>query len=185
MATFTQTISNAANSVRWFRNGTYFGNSEIWSGRYDNTTYQTSDSALLFTNVTVPKGATIISAVFSLNVKTFTGTPILQLRGEAADSPSAFTTTADGNGRTRTTASVNPGYTTTGNKDVDVSSIIAEIFARAGWASGNNLYLFLEDNGSSVVPSAVITDAVGTYARTLTIEYTIPPSLIRNNIMIF
>lgn len=173
MSTFTQTISDAVNSCRWFRNETFqLYTTEVWSGNYGASggIYGASDSACLFTNVTVPKGATITSAVFSLNVGIYGGSPVLQIRGEDADSPSALATMADGNARIRTTASVNPGYTGAGNKDVDVSTIVAEIFSRLGWDSGNNLQLFIEDNGSAA-GDYINSSALATHARTLTIVY--------------
>jgi hypothetical protein len=178
-ATFTQTISDGANSCYWrnFPLQADFNTNSIHSGNYfvaavDYYYY----SSLLFTNVTVPKGATIISAVLSINVQSAQGSyPLIHLlvKGEAADSPAAPTTAADGDGRVRTTASVDPTFINTGNKDIDVSGVVAEIFARSGWASGNNLQLFIDDNGSDTGQSNwIIAGAVATYARTLTIVYT-------------
>jgi hypothetical protein len=173
MSIFTQTISAAANSCRWNRNagGGDFLNDRLFAGKGANT--YSYDSIFHFTSVSIPKGATIISATLSINVQTYTGSPILIVKGEAADNPATAADAADGFGRSKTTASVNPGFSGTGNKDINVKTIIEEIIARAGWVLNNSLNLFVLDNGTVADGDVISSAAVGTYARTLTIIFTV------------
>ena len=166
--TYTQTISVDANAPSWRVNETaFYAGPEQHAGK---TTVVLSMSNL-FTSVTVPAGATITSATFSYNVQAYNGSPALLVYGEDADNPSTASTAADGNGRTLTTANVDPAFTGTGNKDINVKTIVEEIIARAGWATGQNMQLFIKDNGSA--DSANIeSNSLSTYARTLTINYT-------------
>lgn len=172
MGTYTQTISDAANSCRWHRSsGGDFANDKIYSGQ--SATPYTYDSVLHFTGVNIPKGASVKSATLSVNIELYYGTPVLVVKGESADNPATVSSAADGVSRSRTTASVNPSFTGTGVKNINVLTIVQEIFSRAGWASGNSLNLFIDDNGSAA-DNFVRSLAVGTYARTLTIVYTVP-----------
>jgi hypothetical protein len=106
-------------------------------------------------NVTVPKDAIIVSSSFTINAEqdNSQATCSCLVKGEANATPATFSTYADFNGRTRTSHSAawsvgawtnNTAYTTP-----DLAAVIQEIVSLAGWASGNNLALFVEDNGST------------------------------------
>ena len=122
--------------------------------------YQTSvtkDFGVRFINVTIPKGATITSAKVTFTaIENQTGTTVnMKVRGELSATPAAFNTTVSAfYNRTRTTASVtwNSVAAWSDNSTYDtpsIISVISEIIALSGWASGDNLVLFVEDNGST------------------------------------
>lgn len=114
-----------------------------------------SNAGFRWLGVSVPSGATIESAYikFTSNRANF-GTVNTELEGEAADNPITFSTLVDYNGRSRTVEKVswpNVGSWSDGVQydTPDLSSIIQEIINRPGWASGNALVLFWNDDGSS------------------------------------
>jgi hypothetical protein len=102
--------------------------------------------------VTIPQGATISAATLTATAGVGDGSASnvrIIAYGQAADTvasgPSSYSAYTAG---TRTTAST--AYTPTGSGDtVNVAGIIAEIVGRAGWVSGNNLLLYVQDNGST------------------------------------
>jgi hypothetical protein len=104
----------------------------------------------------IPQGSTIVSAYLEF---TAVNSPVSKtvsalIRAEAADNPAAPTTAADYNGRTRTSASVNwsiNGGWTDGDveQSPDISAVIQEIVDRPGFAEGNAIQFFIEDNGSA------------------------------------
>ncbi len=108
-----------------------------------------------FQNVTVPAGATILNAYIEFETdETANLDPIsLTLRGQAADNPGTFTSTAYNiSSRTRTTASVawSPATWSTLNQDhptPDISSIVQEIVNRGGWSSGNAMAFIVQGSG--------------------------------------
>jgi CheY-like chemotaxis protein len=117
-----------------------------------------------FTNVTIPRGATITSAKldfvesfggnYGTNVKT-------KIYGEAADSPTTFSTSSLPRSRSLTTANVswNSNGTIVGTGSLystsatapppEMATIVQEIVDRSGWASGNNMAFLVKDNGST------------------------------------
>ncbi len=99
-----------------------------------------------FQNVTIPKGATINSATFTVVNQgggagdDADGTVYCE---DIDDSPTISATDTDITGRTLTTASVswldlNIGVGNTSSPP-DMASVIQEVVDRAGWASGNDL----------------------------------------------
>ena len=119
-------------------------------------TYQ-YHAGIRFRNVTIPQGSTILSAVitFQANFSHASETCNAQIKGENIDTAATFSTYADYNtGRTRTAAYVDwnsiPPWTI--NTDYDspsIVNIIQEIVNRGGWVSGNDLVIFISNNGSS------------------------------------
>lgn len=103
-----------------------------------------------FTNVTVPQGTSVTSATLSVYLTNSTNDIAggIDVYAQAADNAGTFTSTAsDISSRTRTTAKVNwtgdvggPGWKSPG----DLAAVVNEVFARAGWASGNALVLILD-----------------------------------------
>ncbi|MGY1620128.1 PKD domain-containing protein [Geodermatophilus sp. SYSU D00691] len=128
----------------------------------DGTAPQTV--GLRFTEVTVPRGATITRAYVQFQVdEATTAAANLTIAGQAADNPPAFTTTAgDVSGRPRTTASVGwtpPSWPTVGARGQDqqtanLTPVVQEIVSRSGWASGNALVLVLTGSGTRLAESA-------------------------------
>lgn len=112
-----------------------------------------------FTNVTIPKGATIVSAIMTFYVSNVNaGTTAKEIfYGEANDAPADFGNTTAGKpeGRAHTTASVAKNFATADwgtvgyNQTVDLKDILTELVNRTNWASGNNIVIVATDNGSS------------------------------------
>ncbi len=93
--------------------------------------------------MTIPKPATIDSAVVQLNAKeTANDSMQSKLHAHAADSPSDFSSDATLNERTRTTASTVWAAVNTGlgwQTSPSIVAVIQEIVDRGGWSSGNAL----------------------------------------------
>jgi hypothetical protein len=141
-----------------------------------------------FTNVTIPQGASIVSAYIQFSNKG-DKTPVLGtavIRGEAANNSATFTTNNfDISTRTLTTDSVSwPGSTsttwgtTTGGtagpdqKTPDIKTLIQAIVSRPGWVSGNALSLVLNGEG---VRNAYSYDGSASGAAQLIVEYSATP----------
>jgi PKD repeat protein len=131
-----------------------------------------------FTNVTVPKNATITGAYVQFEVdEATTGATSLTVAGQAADDPVTFVNTQKRNisSRPRTAASVGwlpPPWQTVqvAGKDQrtpDLSAIVQEIVDRAGWASGNAMVIVVTGTGVRTAESFN-----GTRAPVLQITYT-------------
>jgi hypothetical protein len=159
-----------------------------WFGDMSGVSYST---AARFCNLTIPKGAVILSAkvTFQSYVSMFVGTVCnIKIKGEAADNAATFSTYADYTGRAKTTANVNwnnlPVWMPTHDYDSpDVTTIIQEIVNRTGWSSGNHLVLFFEDNGSSYDAYRVFNTYLysATYCARLTITWqSYPPITIES-----
>ena len=139
------------------------------------------DAAFRFTNVTVPSGATIVSAHVEPFLKyLIAGNLYFIQKGIAEDSTAAWSASDRPSMRAKTTASVSTTYTASDYVDEtykvfpDITDIIQEIIDRPGWASGNALAIVMEDNGSAGDASWQLQD-VGrdaTKPAKLVIEYT-------------
>jgi hypothetical protein len=106
-------------------------------------------AGMLFRNVDIPAGATVNAArVDVYATSTAFDSPNLTIRGEF--DPADFTTTTnDLSGRTKTAAGVAwvaPDIGTGVKASPDISAVLNEIVGTAGWASGDDLALFLIDN---------------------------------------
>lgn len=150
----------------WRTNGIYIGR---YSGRNYNPGWR-------FTSVAVPAGATIDLANLKVNV-TGKGTAYggANLYGDDVDNPAAWSSSARPSGRTKTSASaVWTRPTTTGIKTTDVTSIVAEIIARPGWNSGQDIALFgiTYESGTTRNTYAEDFNAAGTNEAQLEIDYT-------------
>ena len=119
----------------------------------------TQKIGLRFNTLNVPQGATITNATIVFRAvaadspNTNTGATSLTLRGQAADNPTTFTSTAwDITNRSTTTASVawSPAAWTAGAdySTPDLKTIVQEIVNRAGWASGNSMAFIVTGTGS-------------------------------------
>lgn len=169
------------------------GPTDFWPHNYNcnfmgySSGYGFLNAGFRFQSISIPKGATIISAkisVYAAYQVFFTADADGVIYGESADDPATYDAvthrpdTAD-----TTTASVawSPATWTddTWIDSPDISTIIAEITSRAGWASGNALCLmwrhampldystdsfcsFVDYNGStSNCPKLVVEYAIG------------------------
>lgn len=127
------------------------GSTSLFFGTVGTAVY---DAGMRFIGVDIPQAATILKAFIRMTSVGLlnTSTPVHTLiYGEDVDSAAAFSTFANFNARTRTTANV--AYAVTGawvDGQVyvtdDLSPIVQEIVDRGGWVLGNDLVIFIEDN---------------------------------------
>lgn len=121
------------------------------------------DTGIRFRNVDIPQGATILSAFVKMIAPANSpATPCHALiYAEDADNPAAFSTYANFAARTRTSAHVAwnnvPTFVTGQAYDTpDLTAVIQEVVDRGGFASGNSLVIFLEDNNSASATSRAL-----------------------------
>lgn len=198
MATFTKRISanleaisdkyNSHWSPTWIAESSIYGESgQIgvftetedfpgeWSGGVRNASYR-------FTNITIPQGSVITSAYItyvrgsgSSNTFNFNYKYI----GVDEDDTGTLTSSDTCRTRTHTTASVDWDFTLSpgSSGDIiyspDISNIIQEIIDRVGWTSGNDLGLYLFNDGTSAQNyfDYRYYSSYPTLAPLLTIEY--------------
>ncbi|NQW43015.1 MAG: DUF839 domain-containing protein [Bacteroidetes bacterium] len=145
----------------------------------DGTTVGNQTVGLRFTNISIPKDATIESAYiqFWVDENTWTAATSVNIFGEAADNSSAFSSTGYSiSSRNKTTASVAwnsiPIWTTLNaagadQRTPDLKTLVSEIHKRNGW-NPNNAFTFLItgsgrrnahafDGSSSMAPELIIT----------------------------
>jgi hypothetical protein len=137
---------------------------------------------LRFTDINIPKGATILNAYISFNgaevntPNSNSSATSLTIHGQSANSPNTFNTNNNNiSGRALTTASVNWNNIQAWNEDVNyntpsITSIVQELVNRPGWNSGNNMAFIISGSGSRTAQS---WDAGGDSPPLLTIEYSI------------
>jgi hypothetical protein len=133
---------------------------------------------LRFTNITVPAGATITNAYVQFQAdEAQSGATNLTIAGQASDNASTFTTAAkdiSSRPRTSSTASWAPAaWPTVGargpdQRTPDVSSVLQEIVARSGWASGSAVVLVVTGSGTR---TAEAFEGGAAKAAVLHIEY--------------
>ncbi len=153
-------VGASGDDFRWNEGNSYFTATDtaIDVGYQDGTTTR-KNAGFRFTNVTAPKNASIVSAKLTLrSTSTPTSQTVVNLKIDAilATNPSAPTTYAGAEGATRTSAVVNwdnvGAWAASTNYDSpDITSVIQELVNQSGWASGNAMVIYLEDNGSSAV----------------------------------
>jgi hypothetical protein len=125
------------------------------SGTSANVYVDQPYSAILFRDVDIPAGSTIVSAYLRLYVYTYDD-PALTIYAESSIAPAALTSgfeNTDISERTPTTASVawdavNVG-TGAGIDSADIGAVIQEVHDITGWVGGvSDILLILEDDGS-------------------------------------
>ncbi len=117
---------------------------------------QTLDIGVRFRSVTIPKGSTISAAYVRFTAYDSHSTNNVDVVMSADDTatPGAFVDKAGFEARNRTTANTAqnnlPAWTdgTQYNMD-DIASAVEEVVALAGWASGNNLAILIDEAGTS------------------------------------
>src|SRR5690606_37245339 len=158
----------------------YLGSSDLELVRDQDEDRDRGDQAvgLRFANVTVPPGATIVSATNQFQADEVSSEPTsLTFWGEASGNAAAFAE-VDFNisSRAKTAASVlwsPPAWTTRGEagaaqRTPALSALIQEIVARPDWQSGNALAILISGSG---LRSAKAFDGSSEAAPLLQIEY--------------
>ncbi len=135
-----------------------------------------------WTNVTIPKGATVSRAYMQFESKeTQSEVTNLLIQGLAVDNPTTFTS-ANGNVSTRPRTSASATWSPVpwtvlaeagpNERTPDLSAIIQEIVNRGGWASGNALAIIITGTGHR---TARAWDSKPAGAPLLHVEYTTGP----------
>jgi len=142
---------------------------------------------LRFTNLEIPQGSTILSAILEVNAEgnSTSGSPAVTIRGEDVDSSSQFTSsTNDLTNRSTTSAGEswtlgNYGPDGTWHASPDISSVIQEIVNRSGWAQGNALSLILDMNTNNRRAKSFERSATQAPRLTVTYESTAGASAVK------
>jgi len=155
---------------------------------YENENVQKVGAGMRLLNVTIPPGSTIDTAYLTITCIVGRSGVVVRsiVRGEAADNAATFSTVANYDARTRTTALVYwdaiPAWTLdAAYNSPEIKTVVQEIVNRGGWLSGNAMVFFWDDhdgrstagNGTDRIGYAY--DASTSKAPKLHIEYT-PPS---------
>jgi hypothetical protein len=135
---------------------------------------------LRFTAVPIPAGAQIVNAYVQFVVdETNAAAATITVQAQAADTAAAFTTAAFNlSSRSRTTASSiwsPPAWTVigeagAGQRTPNLATVIQEVVARPGWASGNAIGVILTGSGRR---TAEALESGAALAPRLHIEYTL------------
>ncbi len=155
--TVTFTIKSATDDVNEDGASLVTNGTTIWIGNGGNAT--ASFAGLRFAGVTIPRGATIVSAHLEVYSSQSQWIPItLQMAGDASDNSAVFSTSAKPSQRPLTTARIthnsNVNWAANTRYSLDeIKAIVQEIVSRSGWQSGNSLSLILKGT------------AAGTYSR--------------------
>lgn len=130
-------------------------------------------AGLRFQTIAIPPAASITSATLTIRATAISGAPDLNIYGNKVDDAAAFATPGNRiKNMTKTTAFTNKSsWTANADNAITVTSIIAEILGRAGWASNNDVaFGFFRNNGSNLLRFAALEHATLTEAR-LSIDY--------------
>jgi len=175
--TFTSQVSVGSDDVN--QEGSVFQSSSttVWIGNASTTA--NNYSAFRFTNIQIPRGATITAArleFYSANTQWVSVN--LQIAGDAADNSLPFSASALPSQRVLTTArivhssdvkwTVNTWYPFT-----DMRLVVQEIISRPNWQLGNTMSIILVGTGSPWGRKLVSSFERGaTFAPRLVITYT-------------
>jgi hypothetical protein len=133
---------------------------------------------LRYTNVSIPRGATITLAYVQFEADELQSEATnLLIQGEAADHPLSFSSTNKVSTRVRTLAGASwapVAWTLVGEAGVsertpDLSGVVQEIVNRTGWASGNEMAFILTGTGHR---TARAYEGVAAGAALLHVEFT-------------
>lgn len=142
-----------------------------------------NDAGLVWLNIPIPSGSTILSANVSVYCSSAGGDdPYFVAYGHDVDSATDFnsdTTDIKDRDRTSDSHSVSSDNIGDGWFTFNVTDCVIEIVARSGWSSGSNLGILLI--GNRVDPSKAIrfydlSGGGGSYPARLGVEWTPPPA---------
>jgi len=133
-------------------------------------------AGLRFQTIAIPNTATIDSATLTLRMTLVGGSPDVSVYGNDTDDAAAWATPGNRiKNIAKTTAfTQKTSWTSDVDDTVDVTAVVAEILARTGWASNNDIAFAIFNNagaGTHFVQFAALEHATLTEAR-LSIDYT-------------
>lgn len=189
MATLNAAVLIGADDGEWYAGGWNNNNINMTVGKQGGA--NPSNAFIRFDNLTFD-ASVINSAYMSLRAAANdSDATALRIYAELANDPTAVTSIANGNGRTRTTAFVNwnPGTVVSGTyyNTPDLSTIIQELVDAGYVYSGTQaIQFFIQDNGSASNVNRVFRtyDHSSTLSEPqLTVDYTpsnTPPTITPN-----
>jgi len=138
---------------------------------------------LRFQNITIPKGATIVSAIVSFYCiySVSANSCNVKIYAEDADDAAAFSDESNFDGRSLTPVagiawSSIPAWTETNWYDSpDIKTAIQNVVNREGWASGQDIAILVKDNSSDEGAARFASDYSenSAHAAKLVITYTV------------
>lgn len=185
MATLDLLITDDADDGSWTENNSGFSSVPAYLGGFISSTPGYGNGFLRFHSITIPPGSTINSAVITgYAQQTISATTVnSRISAIAADNAAAPTTYAGAEGATRTTAYVDwnniGSFSNESPYDTpDIATVVQEIIDRGGWASGNAIVFYTEDNGSTASSGRhrAFRGVSTGYPAELHIDYTAPAS---------
>jgi hypothetical protein len=145
----------------------------------DTEWYGVQSVGLRFSNLSIPQGATILSAYLEFETDETGNDPTtIEIRAQASDHALEFTTTPYNlTNRPTTAASILwdvPAWNVIDQKhpSPDISILVQEVVNRTGWQSGNDLVLVIDGIGKRTSESY---DGEATAAPLLHVEYATGP----------
>jgi hypothetical protein len=149
--TITLQINDANNDVNEVNDTLNASQPAIWIGNGGSTT--TSYTGLRFTNVSIPRGATITSAYLQFYSAQSQWILLnLQLSAEAADNSQPFVSNSRPSQRPLTSIlnhSSDIGWSAnTWYNFNEMASVVQQVVNRSGWQSGNSLSIILKGTGT-------------------------------------
>lgn len=180
--TFQAQISITTRDGQETNDATWQESGQDSDGNYVGFFAGQEDMGMSWDNVTVPQGATIISAIIEvfMTYKEGTGDVPTRMQGFDVDDVAVFSSTDRPSQKPQTTALVDRTLLHSEFVDNtwlpldDCKDIIQEIIDRSGWASGQALGVVLKDNGAVTGNDFQFQDYGRNTAQAakITIEYT-------------
>jgi hypothetical protein len=190
MSTFNAQVNSTANECSTESNGSFYP-APYSVALIGNNAGRSCNAYFRFPSVTIPNGAIVSSA--TLEVKSFNSTSN-QLNSQIGcsneDNAATPTSYSDANSRsfTATPATWNVSTAWTGGSwyfSADFAASAQELFARAGWASGNALLVMIRHTSAGDLRQIDRYGYDPTYAPKLAITYTVgaagQPTTVRFN----
>ncbi|HZZ72519.1 MAG TPA: LamG domain-containing protein [Pirellulales bacterium] len=146
-------------------------------------------SGFRFTNVTIPKGATIVSATITYTAAaTDSSSATVIIYGEDTDNAASYTAGTTGRNLTSSYITWSPIASWTAESTYstpELKTLLQTIVNRSGWVSGNAVSLIMASGGTSSHRSAYSYDGTPSKAALLHVEYAvIPPPVATRLLMV-
>ena len=171
MTIFTTTVAASADDAQ------ELAGTNTTNGTNLNANAASHIIGLRFTGVTVPAGSTINAAYLTVNITSGSyDDPDVTIRGGNEANPAAFTTATNhltDRSKTATSVAWSASNVGAGSRNTpDLATLVTDIIALGGWASGNAMAFYITGSGSSALRFTAYDN--GSSYPSLTIDYTAP-----------
>ena len=182
----TQSVSKIIESSA---NDTYVANTTYWENEtynrigYNNSTSVTYTTGMRFTDIQIPKDATINKAFIVLDCYYphnpgygISNTVNLRLHAENSDNPTTYSSGSKPTDRSVIAQNVDWNlssvwYDYSFYQTPEITTIVQALVNRAGWSAGNAMALQIRNNGSTSYREIRTIDSDPSHAAKLYIEY--------------